>query len=788
MQQKKHIKYLKHTISIAITSCMLLFTEYAMAQPANDVLYDGICHATFVPVNGTCVNGQTNFQATSDYYGGCIQSGHPSVWYTFTITAPNDWAHIELNDLAPAQRETEVMLFNGTCASPSGIAAFCETAPITNIVSFDFYSLAAGTYYLYISTQPGVGNILTNFDICVTQGVTPPLITGPEQDCEGAIAVCDMSYTQGVSYDGYWDTQELPLYFTCLRGGETNSVWYTFTPQSAGDLAFTITTLKDYDWALYNLTAIGGCSAIPSSLPVRCNYSDDPGNTGMGPLGTLTTCTATQSAWCSVLPITAADIAAGTTFALIIDNYSADINGYTLDFSASTTSIADNPPATGAYPFMVSASTSCTTNVINVTMSEGVKCLTINQGNYTLTNTTTSTNFTGAITSLTGVNCSTAELTTQLQFTHNGTLTTGVYQISVNAGAVLEDKCGNLIQPGGTVSFNYLAPLSLTASPTSICSGQTATLDANGADGTPSVTTYTLSPGGLTNNTNGIFSGLAPVITTNYNVSATFGGCTRTATATIGAEGNIITSISPGTSTVCSFPVTLTASTMINGVACPTCTYLWSAGATPINATQATVAAAGTFTVTVTSPSGCHNNNSPSSTLSLATSGAGASSCDVIYVSPAGGGTGLIKTSPTTLANAISMAQCTYAIIKMQKGIYNLTDFQIVHSFATIEGGYDALFTIKSSDLTGGTNSTTIRRSNTADSDDEFSCTAFRVEGSATSFRIQDIRIELPGSASGIPVHTAGSGIINYGIVLGTGSNSYNIVRCYIDAGIGTAP
>ena len=194
-----------------------------------------------------------------------------------------------------------------------------------------------------------------------------------------------------------------------------------------------------------------------------------------------------------------------------------------------------------------------------------------------------------------------------------------------------------------------------------------------------------------------------------------------------------------------------------------------------------------TYTVTATTSSGCTNGNSPSTTLSLASSGTGGGSCDVIYVSSSGGGTGLTKDSPTDLASAITMARCTYTTIKMQKGIYTLTNYQEIHSFVTLEGGYDNGFTTKYSDMTGGTNSTTIRRSNAADSDNTNTCTCFRVDNSAMNFRIQDLRIELPGSAN-VTGHAAGSNRTNYGIKLGSGCTGYNIVRCYIDAGVGSAP
>jgi len=467
-----------------------------------------------------------------------------------------------------------------------------------------------------------------------------------------------------------------------------------------------------------------------------------------------------------------------------VDNYTGDATGYTLTFTGSATIVDDPLNGDGEYPHMETASATCTNNTIVINMNEPVTCLSIGQNDLSLTNTTTSTDYSSAISFISGGDCSTSDLTNTLIINHDGSLTTGQYEIEVNTGATTSDKCDNVIQPAGTVTFNYVAAISLTSSETSICSGESISLNADGADG--GLVTYTLSPGGATNNTNGVFNGLTPAITTTYTVSATYGGCTRVATVTVVVEGNIIVSINPTSKTVCDFssPVLLTASTSINGSDCANCTYLWSTTET----TQSiSVSTAGTYTVESETLNGCVSFNTASSVISLASAGTGGGSCDVIYVSPTGGGDGFSKLAPTTLADAVTNARCTNTVIKMTVGVYDLSDFQVIPSYITIEGGFDVDFIYKSSDMSGGSNSTTIRRSSSADSGYATECSAFRVEDGAEDFRIQNLRIEMPGSAS-VPGHSAGEGLKNYGIKLGTGCSNYNIVRCYIDAGVGATP
>ena len=748
-----------------------------------------ICSATTLPIDGSCVNDETNSESNSDYFGGCIPNGSNSVFYEFTPTGSNNMITITMSDFSDLGRQLYFMLLEGPCTAPSPIEVYCTNTPYVSggNITQSFYNLTAGTtYYVMIATQPGVGNQLTNFDICGEELIAPPLITGPEQDCAGAIPVCDYTYTQTNSYTGIGDIDDVIDGTTCLYGGESNSVWYIFTPQTSGDCAFEISTTMDYDWALYDLDDIGGCDNIPGATPVLCNYSSTNGNTGttLPVNGTIPRDhDHTETPTMEGIPV-----AAGNSYALLINNYSADANGYTLTFdvTAGTASIADNPPGTGTYPTMSSAAASCIVDEIEITMSEFIECLSISQGGFTLTNTSTSSDFTSAMTVFAGGECASSELTNTIVITHDGTLTTGSYELEVDSGNTIYDKCGNLLQAGGTITFDYLADLTLTVSDDEICGGETISVNADGADGTPSVTTYTLNPGGATNTTNGVFTGLTPQITTIYTVSATYGGCTRTAQDTANVEGNIIVSIDPAGKTVCDFttPVTLTASTSINGTNCTSCTYTWSTTETTSNID---VSAEGTYTVNSVNANGCESFNTAESTISLAGGGTGGSSCDVIYVSPGGTGDGFTKEAPTTLDDAVDKAVCTNTVIKMQVGVYTLNNFQYVPSYITIEGGYNSDFTTKSSDMTGGSNSTTIRRSSSADTGYATDCSAFRVDDGAELFRIQNLRIEMPGSPS-VAGHAASSGLINYGIKLGTSCSDYNIVRVYIDAGVGAAP
>jgi hypothetical protein len=723
------------------------------AAPPND----DECAAVAISANGVCTTGQTNEESTPDFVGGCA-TGTSSVWYRFTITSPNNKISITFpNNTFTGNVELILMTHNSlNCSSIQGVAIQCGDPNST----FLFQGLTNTTYWLQVATQTGEEG---EFDICATQAQDPPAIkTGPEQDCAGAIPICASSYNENDSYRGFGNTQE--VYNTCLAGRETNSVWYTFTVEDVSGgttLGFTITTARDYDFALYDITSIG-CEGIPTATPVRCNFSGTTGNTGLSSTTTSTLLPALSEGGMGT-PIMNGinNVYLGQKFALIVDNWSNDNNGYSIQFGGTAKIFDDTPPE-------LSIIEDCSTNTIIIEINEDVKCSSINAGEFTLTNLTTATDYTSSILSVVGEDCGT--FTNRIVVTHDASLPSGEYEFEVVLGQLV-DKCDNPVVVGEKLNFFHLNDISINASETAICEpGEEVTLTSVNHPAAGS--TFLWNPGGATTSSVNVY----PTASTTYTLQVTYGACTKQAAQTVQVSELIVANISPINPTICSGTTTLTASATINGTPCVGCTFEWSSGET----TAAINKAPGTYSVSVTTSAGCEAGNVPSSTISLASGGSGAS-CDVLYVSPAGGGDGLTKDNPTDLETALTTALCTNTIIKMQTGTYNFTDKVNINSFVTIEGGYSADFLTKTSNLSSG-NGTRLVRSNAVDGDNPLSCTMLNVVGGAENFRIQDLRIEMPSS------HPAGDGISNYGIFIGASSLNYDIVRCYIDAGSGSAP
>ena len=383
--------------------------------------------------------------------------------------------------------------------------------------------LTAGTtYYIVVSTNIGYwtnnGWQYTPFTINIT-GITPPVPT--VQDCDGAIAVCNSSYSEGSSYTGEGNyPNEIPS--TSCLGGETNSVWYIFTVQTSGDLSFDITPNDlndDYDWAVYDLTN-NNCSDIYTdpSLEVSCNYASASGVTGANGGSASISQGAAGSNDNATIPVIAGDI-----LYLAVQNYTGSTNGYDIDFSTSTATVFDD-----VAPFIQAVATPipCGSTTLSFNFSENILCssfdvsdlgLTGPGGPYTLS-------------ALSGAACAGGvgqennfTVTVSPPLTNSGT-----FSLCLLAGSSVGDLCGNTA-PAACLDFDIVNGVTVLATADeTICNGNSpSSLNASSA----SVGTYSWTD--ALGNPLGTGSSFAPgplTTTTTYTVTftETSSGCTAT--------------------------------------------------------------------------------------------------------------------------------------------------------------------------------------------------------------------------------------------------------------------
>jgi len=331
-----------------------------------------------------------------------------------------------------------------------------------------------------------------------------------EQDCPFAIPVCQQNYTQSNSYTGLGNQQEVPS-TSCLGVRERNSVWYVFTVQTSGTLTFQVTSPADYDWALYDLTGRSCPDILTGAAPeVRCNFSATTGATGLSAQGTNDSEPAGGSNQSRILNVTA-----GQTYVLVIDNYSQNQTGYTLDFGG-TASIFDNIAPT---PRVVQAP--CNENFLTLTMSEPVLCNTIASNGSDFQLTGPGGPFT--ILAANGQNCGNFDGQIELAF-QPALLTDSTYTLTILQGSdgnTLIDNCGNSAVAGTQITFRPSLVVNIQGS-TSVCAGNPVTLTASTGQ------TFLWNTGATTRSIT-----VTPSAVTTYSVQVTSGDCQGSAQITV---------------------------------------------------------------------------------------------------------------------------------------------------------------------------------------------------------------------------------------------------------------
>lgn len=284
--------------------------------------------------------------------------------------------------------------------------------------------------------------LIFTLSILITGVVSAQVPT--DQDCLGAIPVCQDIYVQPNSYSGTGNyPNEIPTSGSCpgncLSSGEKNDVWYIFTVQTGGLLSFTITPNNlgnDYDWAVYSLDQYK-CQDIythTAQMQVSCNYSGTPGVTGPNGGSTQSCQGAGGSPFCAKIPV-----GEGETYVINISNFSSSQSGYTLDFTTSTAVIFDDVP-----PALESVETDdiiCGSTTLTFDFTEKVLCNTVQASNFNLTGP-------GGPYTITDIYGDDCEIGGEMEITYHITFTPpiqqdGEYALEIKPLSFIQDACGN---------------------------------------------------------------------------------------------------------------------------------------------------------------------------------------------------------------------------------------------------------------------------------------------------------------------------------------------------------
>ena len=294
----------------------------------------------------------------------------------------------------------------------------------------------------------------------------------PEQDCSAAIIVCQPTFSVTNSYVGNGNIFE-NIQNSCLISGERNSVWYTLTTNTVGNIEFLITPnnlVDDYDFALYDITN-QNCNDINSGilLPIRCSFSATGGVTGLSSLGTNTSEPASGSNYNTIL-----NTQAGRTYVLVLGNYSSSLFGYTLDFSASTAGIF-----TGTASALQQVTTYCGIDSLILNLSRPVINTSIasDGSDFSLSGP-------GGPYSIISAQGLSSLNSSQVKIKFNSALSgSGAWNLGVLVGSdnnTLVESCSSQNTAISSITFSA-QPLTTILSPTSVCKGVPFTLTASPA-------------------------------------------------------------------------------------------------------------------------------------------------------------------------------------------------------------------------------------------------------------------------------------------------------------------
>ncbi len=501
--------------------------------------------STYTWSTGANTSTITVTPATSTQYSvtGAV-SGCSKTVTTSVIVNPSPTVAVVSNPTSLCSGQTAVI-------SASGASSYVwNTSATTTSISV---SPTVTTQYTVTGTSAGCTNTATT---SVVVGAGPPLVVSSNTICPGQSSSLSVS---GAST------------YTWSTGANTSSI--TVTPATStqysvtgavGSCIKTVTTSVTVNpnpvvTITSNTTALCSGQAAAISASGASSYVWNTGATtasiSVTPAVTAQYTITGTSGGCSKTVTTSVIVNPSPTVA-VVSNPTSVCSGQTAVISASgassyvwntgatTTSISVSPTVSTQYT-VTGTSAGCT-NTATTSVVIGAGPPLVVSSNTICPGQSASLSVSGASTYTwsTGANTSAITVTpaTSTQYSVTGAVGSCIKTVTTS------------------VTVNPTPTVTILSNPTSLCSGQTAVISANGASSYLWNTSSTASSISVT-----------PSVTTQYTVTGTSGGCSKTATI------NVVVSASPmvmvSTNTICQGQ---SASLSASGAT----TYTWSTGAT----------------------------------------------------------------------------------------------------------------------------------------------------------------------------------------------------------------
>ena len=468
--------------------------------------------------------------------------------------------------------------------------------------------------------------------------VTCPLPANQsQQDCLGAIPVCQDTYSQPNSYSGPGSNDdEISIAdYLCLEEGEKNSVWYVFNVQETGDLSFLITPTDpcdDYDWGVWDITDLDACYQINNNPDVllSCSYANSKTN----PISIINNCllnplvddgaTGASSANGGTGNSAAreddpynADITVevGRTYVLLVSNFTSSQSGYDLDFSSSTATIFDDTAP--EIQQILNTPLTCNETEINIEFSEPIVCSSIQPEDFQVTQPDgTQLNVLALETST----CNDEDFIKTITIVTDPLTQGGIHTLGLMG--MLEDNCGNILTDT-SIDFSVETIDVDAGEDITFCNGETPNvLGGNPTSSTANQYTWTSDPASATTfisatnvaNPTIVNQQNMPAGTYNFYVEAALNSCTAADTIIVIVEEFSISNISSPTAAMCNEANGEAVVELIGGTA--PFNYNWedaaNVGVTVSTDSLAMGLSPGIYNVTVTDSGGCEATESVS--------------------------------------------------------------------------------------------------------------------------------------------------------------------------------
>lgn len=586
--------------AIAGGSAVATGTSYAApgyTAAGTYTLYAGACQGTYrQPIVLTVGSGLTM----------SVNSATTCANQTVTLTASGATTYTwntgpTSSSITVNPSSTTVYTVNGTSGTCSGSQTATVTISPNPTVTVSSSTICAGSSRTLTASGATNYTWMPGGQTTSSIVVTPTTTTG--YSITGANGTCTNSTTATVSVT---PNPTLTINTPSICPGQTATLTvggasnYTWSPGSATGTSYTISPASTTTVSV--LGASGSCTAqITGSVIVNSSPTITVNSPTICPNQTVTlTANGTTSyTWNTGATTNTISVSpSSTTVYTVIGSNGicsgsrtttvnvASVPNVSVTSSAICSGTSTTLTASGATTYTWMPGGQATTSLVVSPSSTSV--YTITGSNGTCTNTTTSTVSVTPTPTLTVVSSTicpaqTATLTVSgaTTYTWNPGSTTGTsYTIAPALNTTVSVIGANgtcTTQSTGSITIG--ANISISVNSPTICTGQTASLTANGAS------TYTWSTGASTNTLNP-----SPSSTTVYTVSGTQGGCNGSNTSTVTVIGQPTISIT-GNNSICSGnSTTLTAGGATS--------YTWMPGGQTTTSLSLSPASTANFTIT----------------------------------------------------------------------------------------------------------------------------------------------------------------------------------------------